>query len=193
MAEYDISRATGKCSVTGHSFEEGDDFYTVVLESKEGLERRDYSQDAWKGPPEGTLCHFKTRMPKKNEPKKTFVDNEVLINFFLRLSDTEESLKLRFRFVLSLILLRKRLLKYEKTLRDDDREFWEMRLTRDKSIHRVFNPSLNEEEIEELSAELNTVLHGHLAEEVKTSEPSDENDSETAGEVVAPSSEGSTT
>lgn len=189
MADYDISRATGKCTVTGRPFEEGEDFHTVILETAEGMERCDYSQEAWKGPPEGTLCHFKTRLPKKDEPRKTFVDNEVLINFFLRLVDTEDALKLRFRFVLSLILLRKRLLKYEKTLRDGDREFWEMRLTRDKSLHRVFNPSLNENEIEELSSELNTILHGQLKADSEDTESSDTHDASTEEQATTPSGE----
>ncbi|MFQ5430854.1 MAG: hypothetical protein ACE5E1_11145 [Phycisphaerae bacterium] len=174
MVDYDISRASGKCAISGRPFEEGEEFYTVVLEGDGGFERRDYALEAWQGPPEGTLCHFKTRMPRKNAPKKTFVDNEVLIGFFLRLAGAEEAddVKLRFRFVLSLILLRKRLLKYECTVREAGREYWEMRLMRDKSRHRVLNPALDEAEIEALSGELSAILHGHAAQDAETLDPS---------------------
>ena len=167
MTEYDLSRTTGQCSVTGRPFDIDEDFYTVVLESPQGLQRRDISLHAWEGPPEGTLCHFKTHLPPKDAPPKTFVDDNVLVDIFLNLSDAQETAKLRFRFVLSLILLRKRLLKYEKTIRQDDGEFWEMRLTRDKSLHRIFNPSLSEAEIQTLSRELKVVLHQHLAGEAE--------------------------
>jgi len=164
MAEYDLSRTSGQCSVTGRPFDADEEFYTVVLETPEGLERHDISLQAWEGPPDGTLCHFKTRMPQKDAPKRTFVDDNALIDIFLNLADAQETAKVRFRFVLSLILLRKRLLKYEKTTRRDDGEYWDMRLTRDKSLHSIFNPSLSEAEIQALSRELTVVLHEHLAD-----------------------------
>ncbi len=183
MAEQAIPRSIGKCGVSGRDIEEDEVFYTAILdaaEGGEGFERHDFSAEAWEGPPEGTLCHFQTRLPRKDEPKKTFVDDDVMINFFLRLADAEGGLKQRFRFVLSLILMRKRLLKYVRTIREGEREFWEMKLMRDKSLHRVFNPVLAEDEIEEVSGELSAILHGHVAEtdapEADESGESDETD-----------------
>jgi len=192
MAEHGIPRSIGKCGVSGRILEEDEVFYTAILDAPdggEGFERRDFAAEAWQGPPEGTLCHFKTRLPRKDEPKKTFVDDDVMINFFLRLADADEGLKLRFRFVLSLILMRKRVLKYVRTIREGDREFWEMRLMRDKSHHCVFNPVLSEDEIEELSGELSAILHGHVTEIDATSADTDE-----PGESVpaAPSSDDAT-
>jgi len=58
--------------------------------------------------------------------------------------------------------LRKRLLKYERTLREELGEFWEMRLMKDKTLHRVFNPALDEAEIGELTGELSSILAGQL-------------------------------
>ncbi len=160
MTEYTISRASGCCAVSGRAFEAGEEFYSVIVEAQEGLERRDYSLAAWEGPPPGALCHFKTRLPAKEEARRTFVDDEVLINFFQRLAGAEDALKQRFRFVLALILLRKRLLKYERTVREPKGEHWDMRLVRDKTLHRVFNPVMNDREIEQVSGELSAILHG---------------------------------
>lgn len=164
MSDIEISRAKGHCCVTGRAFEEGEEFHTVVLDRDGALERRDYSLDAWEGPPEGTLCHYRTRMPRKNAPRKMFVSDDIILGFFRDLASATEPRKLRFRFVLALMLLRKRLLKYEGTRRDGGREFWQMRLTRDKSLHEVFNPDLHESEIESLSAELSVVLQSHALE-----------------------------
>src|SRR5262245_28555434 len=107
MNEFEVARPGGRCHVSGRQIEPGEDFYTVLLETPQGFERRDYSNENWQGPPEGAFCHFKTRLPNREGPKRTFVDDDVLINFFLRLSGSEEGMKLRFRFVLALILLRK--------------------------------------------------------------------------------------
>ncbi len=161
MADYEISKTAGTCSACGRTFAEGESFYSVVYETPEGFERRDIAEDCWQGPPEDAFCHFKTRLPKKEAKKrKRFVDDNVLIEFFRRLDKTEDAQKLRFRFVLSLILLRKRILKYEGTHRDDAGEFWDMRLVREKTIHRVFNPSMDESEIESLTRELGVILEG---------------------------------
>ncbi len=151
--------------MTGRAFGEDEAFYSVVIETANGFERRDIAEDSWDGPSEDAVCHFKTKLAKKEQPRKTFVDDSVLINFFLRVADCAEPLKLRFRFVLSLILLRKRLVKYEQTIREKDGEYWEMKLMRDKSLHKVFNPSMNDAEIEAVTGELGAILHGDFDEQ----------------------------
>lgn len=161
MTEFDVARAGGRCFITGREIQPGEAFYSALLEGPQGIERRDYSADAWTGPPEGSLCHFKTRLPSKETPKNTFVDTEALVTFFERLADTQDPLRRRFRFVLALMLLRKRVLKYERTIREDGEEVWEMRLMRDRSLHRVLNPSLDDAQISELTAELSLILAGH--------------------------------
>lgn len=168
MSDFELSRATGACCVTGRSFDEDEEFYTVVLETTDGLARRDYSIGAWTGAPDGTLCFFKTRMPKRNQPKKRFIDDSAMISFFKALADTPHPNKQRFRFVLALILLRKRVLKYERTIREGDSELWEMRLVREKTAHRVLNPVLREDEIGAVSAELGGILHGYVVDQVET-------------------------
>jgi hypothetical protein len=165
MTEYDVAKAHGRCAVSGRPIAEGEIFYTALVPAGEGFERRDYSAECWQGPPPEAVCHFKTRLPRKEEARKTLVDNEVLVNFFLRLADTPDEVKLRFRFVLALILLRKRLLRYESTLREGSAETWELRLMADRSLHRVLNPALDDSQIQELTAELGVILAGHLPDD----------------------------
>ena len=80
MIEYDVSKSAGTCCVTGRAINEDEVFYSALIETSEGFERRDYTEQAWQGPPEGALCFFKTRMPKKQEARRTFVDDDLLIN-----------------------------------------------------------------------------------------------------------------
>ncbi len=165
MADYEISRPAGVCSVSGRTFEPGESFYSEVRETPKGFERRDISESCWEGPSEEAVCHFKAQLPKKDTPQRTFVDDSILLDLFRRLAETDDEHKLRFRFVLSLILMRKRLLKYSSTVREDGKEFWVMRLMRDKRDHRVFHPSMNDQEIEALTKELGAILHGTAADE----------------------------
>ena len=84
-----------------------------------GFERLDISMSAW---PEfdkkDLLASWQTTMPQAEQKKKIFVDDEVLCGLFERLADATEPAKINFRFVLGLILMRKRLLNYETTRND---------------------------------------------------------------------------
>ena len=158
--QWEVEGTTGRCAATGRVFEEGEEYYTVLFERGESFARADYSLDGWPGPPEGAFCFFKTRVPIKEKKKKLLVDNELLINFFARLADETEPIRVQFRFVLALILMRKRLLRYETTTNQDGIEVWDMALPRDQSRHRVVNPHLTDDQIEAVSQELTAILHG---------------------------------
>ncbi|MEE9293340.1 MAG: hypothetical protein V3W34_00030, partial [Phycisphaerae bacterium] len=94
--------------------------------------------------------------------KRLLVDDDVLVNFFRRLKDETRLVRLQFRFVLALILMRKRLLKYEETKRADEKEYWVMRLGKEAERHSVLNPRLTDDEIETVSKELGAILHGDV-------------------------------
>ncbi|MBN1488696.1 MAG: hypothetical protein JXA69_02165 [Phycisphaerae bacterium] len=164
MADWQIERTSGKCAASGRELAEGEEFYAVLIDRGETLERLDYALDAWTGPPEGAFCFWRTRVPVKTARKQLWVDNDVLINLFVRLADETEDIKVQFRFVLALLLMRKKILKYEQTLHDDGREYWQMRLVREQSVHRVENPHLTDAQTEAVTAQLSAILHGDVAD-----------------------------
>jgi hypothetical protein len=162
MEQWEVAKSGGVYAVTGRELAEGEEHWAVLFEDGESFRREDHSVDAWDGPPPGAFCYFKTRVPIKEKKKRLLVDDDVLVNFFTRLADEHEETRVHFRFVLALILMRKRLLKYEDTDRSSGDEVWIMRLARDKegSAHRVINPRLNDPQIERVSRELGAILHG---------------------------------
>jgi len=169
MADWEVQRATGRCAISGRELAEGEEFYAVLFDRNGAIERADYSLECWSGPPEGAFCFWKSRIPLKERKKIVWVDNDVLVNLFLRLADAKDELKIRFRFVLALLLMRKRLLKYEQTIRDGDREHWQMRFVRDPaggSVHMVENPQMRDDQIEAVSAQLRAILQGEPPEEL---------------------------
>jgi hypothetical protein len=138
----------------------GEKFYAVLFDTPNGFDRRDYSAEAWEDPPEDYFSYWQSRVPQKQEKKRLFVNNDIMVDLMLRLADREEAVKQHFRFVLSLILMRKRLLKYEQTVHQDGVEYWHMRLTRDQSIQAIMNPRMTDDQIAAVSAELGAILHG---------------------------------
>ncbi len=161
MADFEVARSLGVCTVTGRTLGEGETFYAVLFERPDGFVRQDYSVEAWTDPPEDAFCFWKSRVPKKGQKKKNvIVDNDVLIDFFERLTGEPEPVKVQFRFVLALMLMRKRLLRYEETTDVDGNETWTMTLTTNDSAHEVVNPHLQDDEIDAVSEQLTAILHG---------------------------------
>lgn len=186
--QWDVESATGRCSVTGEEFKEGDDFYTVLIEDGESFTRKDFSVGQWTGPPTESFCHFKTRVPVKEKPKQLLVNNHLLFAFFERLAGETEPSRIHFRFVLALLLMRKRLLRYDGTTHEGGTEIWELTVPRDKSSHRVVNPRLSDDQIAAVSEQLGAILHSDMGEWAAGSTESRTDDSVT-GETGLPGGE----
>lgn len=162
MDEWEINKPLGLCSGTGRKIEPGEEYFGALVEIEEGLQRRDFCAEYWEREKPNVFCHWKSRLPRPDEKKQIFVDDNMLMAFFERLGNETEQEKVNFRFVLALILMRKRLLKYDATREGDDKEIWRLRIVGDKSADNrveVINPHLDEEQVSQLSSQIGQILH----------------------------------
>ncbi len=160
MEQWKVQRTNCKCAGTEKELEPGESFYATLVESEEGFDRVDYCREYWEEHKPEVFCYWMTRVPIKDEKEKLLVDDDVLINVFHRLDGEEDSKKVNFRFVLALILMRKRILKYDTTEYVDDKEVWKMKMVKNPNLMDVVNPHLDDEKIQEVSQELSTILNG---------------------------------
>lgn len=122
-AGLDISRPTGLCAATGSPIEPGEAFIATLVELDTGaLQRLDYTLNAWQAGARPTaddgsamliVAFWRTTMPTKDAPKRQLIAPDELVDLFDQLADATEPARIVFRYVLSLILIRKRLLSYE--------------------------------------------------------------------------------
>jgi hypothetical protein len=162
MEQWEVQRCAGVCAGTDRKLEPGEEYYAALIDRQTHFERQDYCREYWQQQQPEVFSYWITRIPLPNQKKKLFVDDGVLINLFERLAQEDDTLKINFRFVLALILMRKRLLKYEDTQRTDNTEIWKMRFVRETNLHDVINPHLDDEQIQQVSQELSTILQGEL-------------------------------
>ena len=162
MNDWTINKPLGQCFGTGNKIEYGQEYYGALVQTEDGLQRRDFSADYWESQKPETYCYWKTRLPQPGQKKQLFVDDQMLMAFFERLEKETEQEKINFRFVLALILMRKRILKYDDTRTEDGREIWRLRIAGEKQIVEVVNPHLNEEQIEQLSSQIGEILQTDL-------------------------------
>jgi len=158
MTEWEINKPLGRCYGSGEKIEPGREYFATLVETSDGLQRRDFCCEYFQQSKPQVYCHWKTRMPSPQEKKRLFVDDEMLLTFFNRLETETDGEKVNFRFVLALILMRKRLIKYDSGRTEDGREIWRVRVVRDNEFVDVINPELNEEQIEQLSGQIGRIL-----------------------------------
>jgi len=114
--EYEIERSAKCCATTGREFAPGEEFYSALIEEGAELKRCDYSAQAWQGPPPGTLGWWKSQMPDQHARRSYWAPNDVLLNCFDELAGKQD--KQDMRYVLALLLVRRRVMRMEEEQRD---------------------------------------------------------------------------
>ena len=162
---YEVARPRGLCVVCQTQIDPQQPLMAALRETPQGFERLDVCLACWPNFADkpDLIGFWKTSMPLVEQKKKLFVDDEVLAQLFERLAATTEPAKLNFRFVLGLILMRKRLIIYESTRHDDDnREIWQVRFKGKDQILDLLNPRLDESQIVDVSNQLGEILNEEL-------------------------------
>jgi len=162
MNDWEVDKPLGQCHGTGKKIEYGQEYYGALVQTEEGLQRRDFCAEYWESQKPDVFCYWKSRLPQPGQKKQLFVDDQMLMAFFERLGRETEQEKLNFRFVLALILMRKRILKYDETRIENDKEIWRLRIVGEKQTVEVVNPHLDEEQIEQLSSQVGEILQTDL-------------------------------
>jgi hypothetical protein len=162
MAEWEIEKSLGQCYGTGEQFQVGQEYFAALVDTPEGFQRRDYSIEYWQNESPEVFCFWKTRRPDAAQKKKLFVDDEMLMAFFERLADETQQERINFRFIITLVLMRKRRLKYDSSRTENSEEIWTLKVTGQDRTVEVVNPHLTEEEIEQLSSQMSQILRVDL-------------------------------
>lgn len=194
-SSYEVPRTTGRCASNGRDLQPGESYYAALAEVDPadesasdaaralGMQRLDVSLEAWDAGyrPQRMFSFWKSTVPEPNQKKKLFVDDAVLMNLLVRLEDATEPQRLAFRYVLALILMRKKLIRYDRTeTRDAEvdgqqvaQEWWcftpkldvskgPMGKWNEQETICVLDPRLDESQIEQVTHQLGEILEAEL-------------------------------
>ncbi len=196
---YDIARPTGRCAFSDRELLPGEAYYATLVDLTDdeltglppqeraknllGLKRLDVCPEIWQQGhrPDRLFGFWKTTVPELHQKRRLFVDDAILMNLLHRLADATEPQRIAFRYVLALILMRKKLLRYDGSERRQDlvngqaihREWWKLTPKLDLSKGplgkwnendsiEVFDPKLEESDIEEVTNQLAEILEAEL-------------------------------
>ena len=167
--QYQVARPTGICAATGEPLAPGSTCVATLCEREEddGFDRRDFALEAWErgARPDHLFSHWNMVVPAVQERRKLLVDDAVLLDLFERLAGDDRQQRRAFRFILGLILMRKRQLRFIGRRREGAEEAWLMRPRGSDPAApplEVANPHLCDDDVRELTAQLSEILQSEL-------------------------------
>jgi len=157
MIDYEVQRCTRHCAASGRELQPGETFYSTLTTEGAQVVRHDYSLEAWHGPPEGVLGWWRAHMPQRNASKLHWAPNDVMLELLENLESLPE--KQDMRYVLALLLIRRRVVRLEETEHDErGREISVLYCPRREATYRVVTDIPSEERTAEIQDELARLL-----------------------------------
>ena len=161
--EYKIESSARQCSQCDRAFGVGEEYYSAVVETEEEarLARRDFCPACWQPETQTFFSFWKTSVPAP-EPTRgpRLIDFTRLLRLFERLEQSEDEENRRFRYVLALVLMRKRRLRLLSSRRTGSgrAETLTLREVGGDRQHTVQNPGLSDEEVQGVADRLREIL-----------------------------------
>jgi hypothetical protein len=159
MAEWKITTRTPECSACGRTFPEGERHVSALSLQGEELQRIDACEACFRPEPGREDLFFWFTRTRAGRRGLEF-DLPTLEQLFLRLEGRSEKRIREVRYVLCLILMRKRRLKLQRVERGPEGEAMLVRRPRRDEAWRVFVFDFGPERLEELRHELLQVFEG---------------------------------
>jgi hypothetical protein len=94
----------------------GDVYFSALVVAGNDFARQDYSVAAWQGPPEECIGWWRSRIPTRENLQPRLAPTDVILNIFEALEDRPA--EMTFRYLLGLLLLRRKVLRREDARRD---------------------------------------------------------------------------
>ena len=160
-ANWEVSRSHRECAVSGRKFVEGDEFYSALVETDESFERKDFSPEVWgEQNKDGFFSFWRTKLQSSSGKKdrKLHIDVEAFYTFFRNLEDTQKPNQMLFRYLIALMLVRKRVLRLDEIEKSSEGEFLLLYDTRQKEECSVTVCDAEEEELAAAQQELNQIF-----------------------------------
>ena len=119
--DWEIKGRADRCAVTGHPFGEGEIFYTLLFKDKHGFHREDWCEAAWAARTDKTrpFSFWKSKFEPPAPPEPEPLGRESAENLLRRSIEENAPEQANTRYILGLMLERKRILKQVET-RDDE-------------------------------------------------------------------------
>jgi len=170
MLDFEVQRFSRRCHATDEPIEAGQVYYSVLIAEGGDVVRRDFSLSAWKGPPDTALGWWKAQVPDAQAGRVHWAPNDVMLHYFEQLEPVAE--KADTRYVLALLMIRRRIIRLEETEVDSDgQECFLVHCPRNEREYRVRVVTPSRQRVEAIQQELAELLFADSPENHDSSAP----------------------
>ncbi len=147
VTNYQIETNTRRCAVTGAELCPGDKVHTALFDEGGRFVRRDYSDKAWHGVPDGAFSFWSGKVPPTDTTGRPRIDDDLLMECFERLENQNDADRIRFRYVVALLLMRRKRLKFESAGSENGEDVLALRCPRTRTLYTVVNPRMTADDM----------------------------------------------
>ena len=156
--DLDFRACSRSCAVTERPLEPGSVYFSVLKLEENDLTRLDYCVDAWTGPPADCVGWWRAQVPPKEDSQPKLAPLDVMLNLFEALADLPAERE--FRYLLGLLLLRRRSLRRDdSTLNDEGQEVLTLHCPRREKDYELVVAEPSSEQVVKLQQQMFDLLY----------------------------------
>ncbi len=157
QADWEIKSRAHACARTGREFQPGEIFYTLLIREGEGFRREDLSEEAWESRNDNMqpFSFWRSKYEPPAPPPPEPLPKDDAEGLLRRLVAENDPAYANVRYILALMLERKRLLRPMES-QDDDMLVYEHVATGEIIV--LANPRLSLEQIPAVQREVSALL-----------------------------------
>ena len=169
-AEWEIKSRAEQCSATGRSFADGESFYTLLYRERAAFRREDLCEEAFqerskqweedkrKSAPAKPFSFWRSKFEPPAPPAPETLAKETAEDLLRRYIEEDEPQHANTRYILALMLERKRLLKQTDVQQDGNERILIYERVKTGEVFVIRDPQLHMEQIESVQGQVADLL-----------------------------------
>ena len=158
--DWEIKSRAEKCAATERPFQDGEYFYTLLFHDKDGYRREDLSEEAWQQRNDNIqpFSFWRAKFEPPPPPVPEALAKETAEDLLRRYMQEENSQHTNARYILSLMLERKRLLKQIEVKETDGARTLIYEHIKTGEVFVIPDPQLRLDQLEAVQNEVASLL-----------------------------------
>jgi len=163
QTDWTIQSRSGRCAVTSRDFTDGEFFHTLLFREHDGFRREDLSEEAWKqrqadpGAPQ-PYSFWRAKFEPPAPPAPEALGKETAEDLLRNYMSGQDEGHANARYILALMLERKRLLKQIEVKEDDHGRTLVYEHVKTGEVFVVPDPGLRLDQLEAVQTEVAALL-----------------------------------
>jgi hypothetical protein len=158
--EWEIKGRGDRCTATGRDFVDGEFFYTLLFRERSGFRREDLCEEAYqqRDKKEKPFSFWRTKFEQAPPPEPETLAKETAEDLLRRLMAEEGAEHSNARYILALMLERKRTLKQIEVKKEDGQKILIYEHSKTGEVFVIPDPQLKLDQIEAVQMEVAELL-----------------------------------